>query len=219
VGLFVFLRELAMPALPPKFFAQDADTVARGLLGATLLFQGVGGVIVETESYDTADPASHSHKGRTSRNASMFGVVATAYVYRSYGIHWCLNLVCGTQPGGAVLIRALQPTHGLDAMRERRGLDTERLLCGGPGRLTQALGLTISHDGLPLDALPFQLLIGEVPTGILVGPRIGITKNKDAPRRFGIAGSRWLSRGFGNNALLLRASGSILQVNDSVPLP
>jgi len=186
-----------MSSLPPQFFALDADTVARGLLGATLLFQGVGGVIVETESYDTADPASHSHKGRTSRNASMFGVVATAYVYRSYGIHWCLNLVCGTQPGGAVLIRALHPTHGLDVMATRRGLDTERLLCGGPGRLTQALGISIEHDGLPLDAEPFQLIAGAAPAIVVVGPRIGITKNAAALRRFGIAGSRWLSRGFG----------------------
>ena len=184
-------------SLSPAFFTLPADDVARGLLGATLLVDGVGGVIVETESYDTADPASHSHKGRTSRNASMFGPVGTAYVYRSYGIHWCINFVCGTEPGGAVLVRALQPTHGCDVMKVRRGLDTERLLCAGPGRLTQALGLTIAHDGLPLDAPPFQLLAGEPPHGILVGPRIGITRNAEAPRRFGIAGSRWLSRGFG----------------------
>lgn len=183
-------------SLPPAFFAQDADTVARALLGTTLLFYGAGGVIVETESYDTHDPASHSHKGRTSRNASMFGPVGTAYVYRSYGIHWCLNLVCGAEPGGAVLIRALQPMHGLEVMRERRGLESERLLCGGPGRLTEALGITIAHDGLPLSAPPFQLLTGDPPGGILVGPRIGITKNREAPRRFGIAGSRWLSRRF-----------------------
>ena len=170
--------------------------VAQALIGAVLLVDGAGGVIVETEAYDRDDPASHSHRGPTPRNAAMFGLPGHAYVYRSYGMHWCLNLVCGPEPGAAVLIRALQPLHGLPAMRARRGGATERLLCAGPGRLCQALGVTAALDGKPLDQPPFRLLTAEAPTKVLAGPRIGISRACDVPWRFGLAGSRHLSKPF-----------------------
>ncbi len=184
--------------LPPAFFARDAVAVARDLVGVTLLVEGIGGVLVETEAYDRTDPASHSFAGRTARNAAMFGPPGRAYVYRSYGIHWCLNVVCGQEGGGsAVLLRALRPTHGLDVMRERRGLSDERALCSGPGRLTAALAVTIAHDGLPLDRPPFALLPREEDAlPIATGPRIGISKAVEAPWRFGLAGSPFLSRRF-----------------------
>lgn len=183
--------------LHPPDFAGDAVEVARALIGCTLLVDGVGGRIVETEAYDRADPASHSHAGPTARNASMFGPPGHAYVYRSYGMHWCLNLVCREAGHGAgVLIRALEPTHGLARMRERRGLDDPRLLCAGPGRLGQALGITRALDGLPLDAPPFEVLAGTHPVPVLVGPRIGISRARDVPWRFGLAGSPFLSRRF-----------------------
>jgi DNA-3-methyladenine glycosylase len=156
---------------------------------------GVGGRIVEVEAYDSEDPAAHGYRSRTERNASMFGPAGHAYVYRSYGLHWCVNLVCeGEGSAAAVLVRALEPTHGLDAMRARRGLDAERLLCAGPGRLCQALGITRAHDGLALDAPPFELRPREVPVEVAAGPRIGITRAVDYPWRYGIPGSRWLSR-------------------------
>jgi DNA-3-methyladenine glycosylase len=146
-------------AISRDFFARPVAEVGRDLIGATLLVDGVGGRIVELELYDHEDPASHGFRGRTERNASMFGPPGHAYVYRSYGIHWCLNLVCADEGvAAAVLLRALQPTQGLDVMRKRRGLEAERLLCAGPGRLCQALGVTRAHDGLPLDAPPFALL-------------------------------------------------------------
>lgn len=176
-------------------FAADAVEVAERLIGVTLWVDGVGGVIVETEAYDRRDPASHSFGGPTPRNASMFGPPGRAYVYRSYGLHWCLNIVCGEAGhGAAVLIRALEPTAGLQAMRERRGTDDARLLCAGPGRLCQALGVTRALDGLPLDAPPFRLLASPAPPTVLRGPRIGLTKAADVPWRFGLAGSRFLSR-------------------------
>lgn len=176
------------------FLAPSAD-VARALLGTTLLVDGVGGRIVETEAYDQLDPASHSFAGPTPRNAAMFGPPGRAYVYRSYGIHWCLNFVCQPRGHGAgVLIRALEPSAGIEQMRERRGLRDERLLCSGPGRLCQALGVGREHDGLPLDAAPFELLPPENPALAVQGRRIGISKAVDVPWRFALAGSRFLSR-------------------------
>jgi DNA-3-methyladenine glycosylase len=177
------------------FFARSVHDVAPDLIGVTLLLDGVGGPIVEVEAYDHEDPAAHGYGGRTERNASMFGPPGQAYVYRSYGIHWCLNFVCEQEESAsAVLIRALEPRHGLDAMRERRGLDDPRLLCAGPGRLCQALGITREHDGLPLDRPPFELLKREEEPEIAVGPRIGITKAAEQPWRYGLARSRYLSR-------------------------
>jgi DNA-3-methyladenine glycosylase len=161
----------------------------------TLLVEGIGGPIVEVEAYDHEDPAAHGYRGRTERNASMFGPPGHVYVYRSYGIHWCLNLVCEQEgSASAVLIRALEPRHELDEMRARRGLEDARLLCAGPGRLCQALGITGEHDGLPLDRPPFELLPREEEPEIAVGPRVGITKAAEQPWRYGLAGSRFLSR-------------------------
>ena len=177
------------------FFARPVHEVAPELVGATLLCDGVGGPIVEVEAYDHEDPAAHGYRGRTERNASMFGPPGHAYVYRSYGIHWCLNFVCEQEgSASAVLIRALKPARGVEVMGARRGLDDERLLCAGPGRLCQALGITREHDGLPLDRPPFELLARHETPDIASGPRVGITKAADRPWRYGVAGSRYLSR-------------------------
>jgi len=170
--------------------------LARRLIGATLTFDGVGGIVVETEAYDVDDPASHAFIGQTARNAVMFGPVGRAYVYRSYGLHWCLNLVCGPHPGGAVLFRALEPTMGVERMVERRGLMDSRLLASGPGRLCQALGIGLAENGLPMTEAPFHLEAAPAPVEVAVGPRIGITKAADTPWRFGLAGSRYLSKPF-----------------------
>jgi DNA-3-methyladenine glycosylase len=180
-----------------EFFARSVHAVAPELIGATLLVDGVGGTIVEVEAYDHEDPAAHGYRGRTARNASMFGPPGHAYVYRSYGIHWCVNLVCEDEGvAAAVLVRALEPIRGLDVMRARRGLDQPRLLCSGPGRLCQALAITGEHDGLPLDEPPFELHRRDAEPEIVAGPRIGITRAADRPWRYGLAGSRYVSRRF-----------------------
>jgi DNA-3-methyladenine glycosylase len=183
------------PVLGTDFFARSVHDVAPELIGVTLLVDGIGGPIVEAEAYDQEDPASHGYRGRTERNAAMFGPAGRAYVYRSYGIHWCLNLVCeGKGVASAVLIRALEPTYGLDEMRRRRGVDDPRLLCSGPGKLCQALGVTREHDGLRLDRPPFELRPREDKVEVLTGPRIGITQAAERPWRYAEAGSRFLSR-------------------------
>ena len=180
-------------------FLAPSDKVAKALIGATLLVNGVGGIIVETEAYDEEDPASHSFGGQTLRNSSMFGPAGHACVYQSYGLHWCLNLVCMPAGHGAgVLIRALEPTQGMEVMRRRRDLENTMLLCAGPGRICQALAVTRDLDGLSINAPPFQLRLA--PEGqtvnVVVGPRIGISKAADLPWRFGLAGSRFVSHNF-----------------------
>ena len=183
--------------LRPRDFAGDSHDVALALIGAVLLVDGVGGRIVETEAYDRQDPASHSFSGPTPRNEAMFGPPGRAYVYRSYGIHWCLNFVCREDGHGAgVLIRAIEPLYGVDIMRARRGLHDERLLCSGPGRVGQALGITRELNGSRLDQAPFKVLAAAEPGVIARGPRIGITKAMEVHWRFGLAGSRFLSRPF-----------------------
>jgi DNA-3-methyladenine glycosylase len=177
------------------FFARSVHEVAPDLIGVTLLVDGAGGLIVEVEAYDQEDPASHGYGGRTARNATMFGPPGHAYVYRSYGVHWCPNLVCGEEgTAEAVLIRALEPTAGIDEQRARRGVDELRLLCAGPGRLCQALGITRAHDGLALDGPPFRLERRAEAPEIVTGPRIGITRATELSWRYGLAGSRFLSR-------------------------
>ncbi len=186
-----------MPKIARIDFDASSIDVARALIGAVLLVDDVGGRIVESEAYDVDDPASHSHGGPTKRNAVMFGAPGRAYVYRSYGMHWCLNFVCREAGHGAgVLIRALEPTHGIAVMRERRGLADPRLLCAGPGRLAQALGIDASHNGLPIDRPPFALTPPPARAELVVGVRIGISKARDLPWRFGLAGSPFLSRRF-----------------------
>lgn len=186
-----------MARIRRSFFARSVHAVAPDLIGATLLFDGVGGRIVEVEAYHHTDPAAHSFRGRTERNAVMFGPPGYAYVYRSYGIHWCVNFVC--EPEGsaaAVLIRAIEPLEGLAKMRRRRRLRDARLLCSGPGRLCEALGISRLHNGFPLDAPPFELHRRTGDVEIAVGPRIGITKAVDHPWRYGLKGSRFLSKPF-----------------------
>ncbi len=183
------------PALNQTFFQRPVPEVAHDLIGATLLVDGVGGTVVETEAYDRSDLASHSFRGRTLRNAAMFGPAGHAYVYRSYGIHWCLNLVCGVEASGsAVLIRALEPVAGLAIMRERRGVSDPLQLCSGPGRLSQALGITGALDGQSLDQPPFAVRGRPEPLQVVAGRRIGITRGVETPWRFGLSGSAFLSR-------------------------
>jgi DNA-3-methyladenine glycosylase len=183
--------------LTKSFFNRSVHEVAPDLIGVTLLVNGVGGRLVEVEAYHHTEPAAHSFRGLTERNAVMFGPAGYVYVYRSYGIHWCLNFVC--EPKGsasAVLIRAIEPTAGLVAMRRRRGMADERLLCSGPGRLCQALGITGGHNGLALDRPPFELFARQGAVEIVTGPRIGITKAAELPWRYGEKGSRFLSKPF-----------------------
>ena len=176
--------------------AGSVHDVARGLLGSTMLRNGVGGIIVEVEAYASDDPASHSFRGRTPRNGSMFEVPGTLYVYRSYGVHWCVNVACEREGvGAAVLIRALQPTQGIDEMRMRRGVPVDCDLCSGPGKLTQALGIDGHDDGRLLGQPPFSF---EAPGGridVVTTPRVGISKAADLPWRYVIRGTRWASRG------------------------
>jgi DNA-3-methyladenine glycosylase len=185
------------PGKPLKraFFARSVHEVAPDLIGATLLVKGVGGIIVEVEAYHHTDPAAHSFRGPTPRNRIMFGPPGFAYVYRSYGIHWCVNFVCEQEgSASAVLIRALEPTHGIAAMRLRRRSDDARSLCSGPGKLTEALGITDKHNGLALDAPPIALYARTTEPKIAAGVRIGITKAIDLPWRYGLTGSKFLSK-------------------------
>ncbi|MBC7601542.1 MAG: DNA-3-methyladenine glycosylase [Ramlibacter sp.] len=187
--------------LRPSDFEGNSDEIARMLIGTTLLVDGAGGRIVETEAYDRLDPASHSFSGPTPRNEVMFGPPGRVYVYRSYGIHWCLNFVCREKGHGAgVLIRAIEPTHGIDLMRARRGMDDVRQLCSGPGKLGQALAITRALNGMRLDQSPFGVLVAENELDrtvkVVAGPRIGITKAMEVHWRFGEAGSKFLSRKF-----------------------
>jgi len=183
--------------LRKSFFNRSVHQVAPELIGATLLFRGIGGIIVEVEAYHHTDPAAHSYGGETARNAVMFGPPGYAYVYRSYGIHWCLNFVCEEKgSASAVLIRALEPTEGLAAIHRRRRTAEVRLLCSGPGRLTEALGITHAQNGCALDEAPFALRGRGDECEVLAGPRIGITKAVELPWRYALAGSRFLSRPF-----------------------
>jgi DNA-3-methyladenine glycosylase len=178
-------------------FMRSSSEVARRLIGTTLLVGGVGGIIVETEAYDREDPASHSFSGPTPRNAVMFGPPGRAYVYLSYGIHWCLNFVCREAGHGAgVLIRALEPTTGVALMIKRRRQQDPRMLCAGPGRLAQALAITRELNGRCIDIPPFSLAAASTRARVVCGPRIGISKAVDRPWRFGLAGSRYVSRPF-----------------------
>jgi DNA-3-methyladenine glycosylase len=191
------LRTREMRRLRRDFFGRSVHAVAPDLIGAVLLFNGAGGVIVEVEAYHHTDPAAHSYTGKTARNAVMFGPPGYAYVYRSYGIHWCLNFVCEAEgSASAVLIRALAPTHGLAAMRRRRGIRDERLLCSGPGRLCEALGITARENGLRLDRSPFAIYPRMSDVEISIGPRIGITKAAEHPWRYGLKGSCFVSKPF-----------------------
>jgi DNA-3-methyladenine glycosylase len=175
-----------------SFFDREVTEVAAALIGVTLLVDGVGGIIVETEAYHFEEEASHAYRGPTAGNAAMFGPAGHTYIYRSYGIHWCLNFVC--QVGSGVLIRALQPTVGLEQMAARRGLSRVEALCSGPGKLCQALGITEELYGKPIDEPPFALFDRTGVTEVVTSRRIGISKAVDKPWRFCLAGSPFLSR-------------------------
>ena len=179
------------------FFDRSVHEVAPELIVSLMLVNGVGGIVVEVEAYHHTDPAAHSYGGQTPRNAVMFGPPGVAYVYRSYGIHWCLNVVCeAAGSASAVLIRAIEPTAGIAAMQKRRGLTDLRTLCSGPGKLAQAMAVTIADNGLALDRAPFELRERDGEPEIVTGPRIGITKAVALPWRYGLKGSRFLSKPF-----------------------
>ena len=183
--------------LKRSFFARSVHEVAPDLIGATLLVNGVGGIIVEVEAYHHTDPAAHSFRGPTPRNKVMFGPPGFSYIYRSYGIHWCVNFVCEEEgSASAVLIRALQPTHGIPAMRRRRRLHDVRSLCSGPGKLTEALRISDEHNGLPLDASPLALHARTGKPDVVAGLRVGITRAIELPWRYGLKGSKFLSKRF-----------------------
>lgn len=206
------------PKLGRDFFARSVHAVAPDLIGATLLVNGVGGPIVEVEAYHHTDPAAHSFRGPTERNAVMFGPPGFAYVYRSYGIHWCLNFVCEAEgSASAVLIRAIEPREGVARMRRRRGVADVRLLCSGPGRLCQALGVTKAHNGLPLDRSPFTILARGGLPAISVGVRIGISKAAELPWRYGLAGSKFLSKPFEAEARSAELTGSVSPASGKRP--
>lgn len=184
-------------ALKRAFFARSVREVARDLIGATMLVDGVGGIIVEVEAYHHTEPAAHSYNGPTPRNQIMFGPPGFVYVYRSYGIHWCVNFVCEEEgSAAAVLIRALEPTHGLAAMRRRRHAVDVHALCSGPGKLTEALGITVAHNTLPLDQAPIALHARTEDVEVATGIRIGITKAVELPWRYGVRSSKFLSKPF-----------------------
>jgi DNA-3-methyladenine glycosylase len=189
---------MAVPKkLTPAFFDRSVHAVAPELIGATLTVGATAGVIVEVEAYHHTDPAAHSYGGPTPRNTVMFGPPSHVYVYRSYGIHWCMNVVCEKAgSASAVLIRALMPTEGVGQMRRRRRVEDARLLCSGPGRLCEALGVTGKYNGARIDRPPFELRGRAGAVDIVRGPRIGITKAVGHPWRYGLKGSPYLSKPF-----------------------
>jgi DNA-3-methyladenine glycosylase len=184
--------------LTRSFFRRDAVTVARDLIGCFITVDGVGGLLVETEAYNDADPASHSYLGRrTTRNWPMFGEAAHAYVYRSYGLHWCLNFVTEeVGQGSAVLVRAFEPLWGIERMQERRGVSDVRRLAKGPGCVCQALAIDNSHNGISILDPPFDLRKPALPVKIIKGPRIGISVAQEKLWRFGLRSSPFLSKSF-----------------------
>ena len=184
-------------ALTKRFFARSVHRVAPELIGATMLINGVGGIIVEVEAYHHTEPAAHSFNGPTPRNMVMFGPPGFLYVYRSYGIHWCMNFVCEKEgSASAVLVRAVQPTRGIAAMRRRRGLHDERNLCSGPGKVCEALGVSGKLNGKALDAPPIEIFARRRKPEFVSGTRVGITKAVELPWRYGLKGSRFLSKPF-----------------------
>jgi DNA-3-methyladenine glycosylase len=185
------------PRLRKSFFARSVHEVAPDLIGATFLVNGVGGIIVEVEAYDQTDPAAHSFRGPTPRNAVMFGPPGYTYVYLSYGLNWCVNFVCQAAGSAAgVLLRAIEPTHGLAAMRRRRGITDAKALCSGPGKLCEALAITKALSELPIDRSPIALHARSGGAEIATGVRIGLTKAVDLPWRYGLKGSKYLSKRF-----------------------
>ncbi len=184
-----------MARVGKSFFDRDVEIVARELIGTLFVVDGVGGVIVETESYDASDPASHSFGMRRAEwTATMFGPPGHAHVYKVYGLHWCLNFVC--RVASAVLIRAIEPKYGIEHMIKRRGTDKLELLCSGPGRLCEALGINKSFDGASLMRAPVSLAARQKRPQIVRGKRIGLSKGVEAERRFGLKGSVFLSKKF-----------------------